>query len=268
MLRRFYIDNGFGGQAHLSEAGKGEPIFLLHQTPRSADEFYEVMKILQARYKLTAMDLPGMGSSDPIELEPTIEGYAKVAAVAMRSEVGPVTVCGHHTGAVVAIELATHCPELVKSLVLSSPPWRNEEIRTKSSQRKPIDTESHTPSGYHLIGYWEQRAPYYPKEHSYLDRFIRDVLRARNAAEGHLAVSNYKLENVIDRIHVPTLVIEHRQDPFASKHIKEVLQALPNAKHRIIEDGQVALEVTANKFAAILDEWMQALEPSSFRKEV
>ena len=39
-------------------------MLLLHQTPRSWDEFREVMTALQDRLHLLAIDLPGMGASE------------------------------------------------------------------------------------------------------------------------------------------------------------------------------------------------------------
>ena len=70
MIKKQYIDNGLGGQIHLAEAGRKSSntvsILLLHQTPRSWDEFKEVMHLLGPEHHLIAMDLPGMGASSPV----------------------------------------------------------------------------------------------------------------------------------------------------------------------------------------------------------
>ena len=95
---RRYID-GPSGQIHLAEAGRGPSVLLLHQTPRSWDEFREVMIALEDCLHLIAMDLPGMGSSDQHPAGPSIENYAAAAAVVIeRLQRGPIAVCGHHTG--------------------------------------------------------------------------------------------------------------------------------------------------------------------------
>ena len=88
MIKRHYIENGRDGQIHLAEAGnpsKTHPsILLLHQTPRSWDEFKEVMERLSSDCHLIAMDLPGMGASSPISVPPSIEDYAHAAAIVIR----------------------------------------------------------------------------------------------------------------------------------------------------------------------------------------
>ena len=58
-LRRFSVRAGA-----LAEAGEGRPVVLLHQTPRSGDEFAEVLPILGRHRRALAIDLPGMGASD------------------------------------------------------------------------------------------------------------------------------------------------------------------------------------------------------------
>ena len=127
MIRRTYISNQVGGQIHIAEAGSGPTVLFLHQTPRSWDEFREVMHILKGNLRLIAMDLPGMGASDSIGTNPCIETYADAAeCVAQWSAATPLIICGHHTGGVVAIELAARRPDLVTSLILSSTPWMDE----------------------------------------------------------------------------------------------------------------------------------------------
>lgn len=44
-VRYRYADTPLG-QLHYAEAGEGEPIVLLHQTPRSLDEFAELQPLL------------------------------------------------------------------------------------------------------------------------------------------------------------------------------------------------------------------------------
>ena len=257
MLRRHYIDNCRGGQIHFAQSGgDGDPILLLHQTPRSWDEFHEIIGVLEGRYRLYAMDLPGMGASDAFGQTATIEDYAKAAALLVEFIGAPVVACGHHTGGVVAMELATSRPELVQKLVLSSTPWVDAAARTERAQKSTIDTATHTTSGDHLQNYWMQRAPYYPDDPIYLDRFMRDALQARDASEGHLAVGRYKMENAAAHINVPTLIVEHQADPFAVKHTSKLTAAIPNADVRAIADGKVPLECSAKEFAETLHNWL------------
>ena len=257
MLRRHYLENRQTGQIHYVRSGCGERILLLHQTPRSWDEFREVIPLLNREFELIAMDLPGMGASDAIAKKACIKDYASAAAQLVEHVGGPLTVCGHHTGGVVAIELAASRPELVEGLILSSTPWIGEAERRARATKTPIDTATHVSSGEHIQSYWAQRAPYYPDNPVYLDRFLKDALSARDASEGHHAVSAYEMEKKAPAVSVPTLIVEHSSDPFAKKHTDEIQSAFPLAETQKIEEGGVPLEVTANAFAAIVAAWMK-----------
>lgn len=61
-LRFAYADTPLG-QLHYAEGGEGTPVLLLHQTPRSWDEFREVLPLLATRRRAIAMDMYGFGMS-------------------------------------------------------------------------------------------------------------------------------------------------------------------------------------------------------------
>lgn len=258
-LRRHYIPDGHGGQIHLTEAGSGPCVLLVHQTPRSADEFREVMEALAGRMRLVAIDLPGMGNSTPVQAEATIEDYADaVCRVADWMDSPSICLCGHHTGGVVALEVASRQPNWLSSLILSSTPWIDAQERNARHGKAPIDTAEHVAEGSHLLDYWSQRSPYYPQAHEYLDRLLADVLRADAPSTGHMAVGKYRMEARADRVKCPVLLVEHRLDPFSVRHTQSLIENLKPAAFRSIDQGCVALEVTAQKFAGILTDWIEA----------
>lgn len=255
VLRRAYLDDGAGGQIHIARSGpeRSPDALLLHQTPRSWDEFREVMAALDGRHALVAMDLPGMGASSPAET-PSIQAYA-AAAAGVLSEIAdaPAVVCGHHTGGVVAIELAARRPDLVRSLVLSSTPWIDAEARAMRADKAAVDVAPVVADGTHLASLWDQRRPFYPPDPAYLQRFMADALAAADPAEGHLAVGAYRMEAAAPRVTCPVLIVEHAADPFAAAHLANLRRAFPQAELATIRDGGVALEATAGEFATILD---------------
>ena len=249
---RRYVD-GPSGQIHVAETGRGPDVLLLHQTPRSCDEFGEVMTILADRLHLLAIDLPGMGASDQHPAGPSIENYAAAAAsVIEQAANGPATVCGHHTGGVVAIALAAHQPHLVKSLILSSTPWIDEEERARRARKQPIDSMEPQPDGSHLLALWEQRAPFYGGRTDHLARFVRDALRAADPTDGHRAVGCYRMEEAAPLIGCPVTIVEHSADPFARVHTATLAERLPGARVEVITEGRVPLEATAADVAAVL----------------
>src|SRR5689334_23492385 len=108
------------GRIHVAIAGTGFPVLLLHQTPRSWDEYRDVLPLLGREFRAIAMDTLGFGDSDAPADAPSIELWAQ-GALALLDGLGVAefAVVGHHTGAVVAMELAVVAPDRVKALVLS-----------------------------------------------------------------------------------------------------------------------------------------------------
>jgi pimeloyl-ACP methyl ester carboxylesterase len=61
-FRNHYIETSLG-QLHYAEQGAGKPMLLLHQTPRSFDEFRELIPLLAHDNRVIAMDMYGFGRS-------------------------------------------------------------------------------------------------------------------------------------------------------------------------------------------------------------
>ena len=239
---RRYVDLEWG-QVHVTEAGQGPVLLLLHQTPRSADEFAELMTVLADRFRLVAPDLPGMGASDPCPGVASIEGYAAaVAGVLDAMGGGPVAVYGHHTGGVVAVELAASRPELVHRLVLSSTAWVDPASRERRRGGPSVDVVRTSADGSHLVELWEGRRPFYPVDRpDLLERFVADALRARDPAEGHRAVGAYRMEERIGAVVCPTLCIGASADPFAFPDLEPLASHIPGSVTAVVEGGTVAL---------------------------
>ena len=51
------------GTIHCASAGAGRPVLLLHQTPRSWDEYRDVLPLLGRRVQAIALDTIGFGDS-------------------------------------------------------------------------------------------------------------------------------------------------------------------------------------------------------------
>ncbi len=222
-MRRTYVD-GPVGQVHVTTAGDaGAPaVLLLHQTPRSAEEFRDVLALLAARgFRAVAPDHPGMGGSDPVPGEPAIEDYAAAAVAVLDAlDLDRVGVVGHHTGGVVAVEVAARAPERVGTLVLSSTPYVDAERRARvAASRPPIDAVQERANGAHLVELWQRRQAFYPPDRpDLLHRFVADALRVgvgEVVEAGHRAVNAYRMEDRLGLVRAPVLAIAAPDDPFA-----------------------------------------------------
>lgn len=237
------------GRLHHTDVGTGPVLLMLHQTPRSADEFVELQTALGTDHRTVALDMPGFGLSPRLPAPQRIETMADGAlALLEQLATGPVVVVGHHTGAVVALEMAARAPGQVRALVLSAMPWVDEARRSRSSP--PVDHATPAGDGSHLHDLWHQRSPHYPRDRpDLLDRFIRDALApGLDPAEGHRAVGRYRMEERAPLVSCPTLLVVADADPFSSPYLPAVSAGLAHvpvlATHHI-HDGTIPLMETA-----------------------
>jgi len=261
-MRRGYVDTPLG-QLHYAEAGTGPALLLLHQTPRSHDEFREVQPLLATGRRVIAMDLPGFGLSAPLPAPQSIERFA-AGAVALLDALGiaETAVLGHHTGAVVGIELAASVPSRVRALVLSSAPWTGPQYRARHAGGPAVDVATPAPDGSHLAELWRQRAPYYPPGRTdLLDRFIHDALSPGvDPAEGHRACARYRMEERIGRVTAPVLLLGAGGDPFALPDLPVFRANLAHARSvdtHVVDGGTIPLmEQCPSEIAAVVNAFL------------
>lgn len=252
MIRFGYADTPLG-QMHYAESGSGPLLVLLHQTPRSWDEFREAIPLLADGRRVIAPDTPGFGASPRIT-EHSIENYAAgILGLLDAMAVEEFDLAGHHTGGVVAVEVAARAPERVRKLVLSSTPHIDEAAREHRASRPAIDAVDERADGSHLTELWRRRAAFYPEGRpDLLTRFVRDALQAwPNVEHGHAAVSAYRMEERIGLISCPVLCIGASADPYAFPDLGPLTERIPYAETAVIEGGGVPLEFQAAEFAQL-----------------
>jgi 2-hydroxy-6-oxonona-2,4-dienedioate hydrolase len=115
-----YHDVG-GLRTRVLEAGKGEPLILLHGTGGHADGYLRVIGELGKRFHVYALDMVGHGYSDvPAGEIGMPEFKAHLAAFVSHVADGPVLISGESLGAVVASWYAIENPSRVRKLVLNT----------------------------------------------------------------------------------------------------------------------------------------------------
>jgi pimeloyl-ACP methyl ester carboxylesterase len=248
------------GQIHCATAGKGKPVLLLHQTPRSWDEYRDVLPILGTRYWAIAMDTLGFGDSYQPRSPASIELYARgVIQLLDGLSIERASVVGHHTGGAVAVEVAAEYPQRVEKLILSSTPYVDSENRELRKTRPPIDEVEVKPDGYHLTELWQRRMPFYPKDRpDLLTRFVRDALGVLDRVEeGHRAVNKYQMEAKVPLIQAATLVLAGTEDPFSYPRMKPLAENIKNSRTAEIEGGMVPMiDQMPETFARVVMEFL------------
>jgi pimeloyl-ACP methyl ester carboxylesterase len=130
--RRSYVDTRWG-QVHCTAAGEEGPwVALFHESPLSGEVWLGVLSHLAPHVRAVAFDTPGYGASDPPpHRDHEIGDYADVLAEAIAAYgMDAPVLCGSHTGASLAIELAHRVPG-VPGVVLSGVPLYDERERAE-----------------------------------------------------------------------------------------------------------------------------------------
>ncbi len=255
-----YADSPFG-QIHYVEAGSGEPVLLLHQTPRSVDEYRDVVPLLGRSFRAIAMDTLGFGASARPQQAWSIELFAS-GVLSLMDALGleRAALVGHHTGGVIAMEVAVAAPERVSALVLSGTPYVDaERRRLVSGSRPPIDEVAPSTDGSHLAALWQRRMGFYPpRSGDLLTRYVADALKVLDRVEeGHRAVNAYRMEDRIEHITVPTLVTCGAQDEFSAPDVGKLVSRIGGAVHTFIADtGVAAVDHRPAEFAAVVEAFL------------
>ncbi|WP_331755644.1 alpha/beta hydrolase [Streptomyces sp. NBC_01643] len=240
-MRRAYAEVP-SGQIHYVEAGTGDPVLLLHQTPRSWTEFRYVLPLLGRTHRAIAMDTLGFGESSPPRINgvESIEFYA-AGVIELLDALGieKASLVGHHTGGIIAVEVAACYPDRVDRLVLSCTPLVDEEGRLG---RPKVDHAPVQQDGGHLVDLWRARQPYYPDGRpDLLEAFIIDALKAGTRRfEGHEAVARYEMEHRLPHLKCPVLLVGAPGDN-TYVDLPRWAAALPSSRSVKIDGGMVPL---------------------------
>ena len=264
-MRLGYADTPLG-QLHYAESGSGGmPVICLHQTPRSHDEFAELMPLVGPHHRIIAMDMYGFGQSAKPQGAQSIEQYA-AGALHLADALGleHFAVMGHHTGAVVAVEVAAAAPERIAGMILSSPAYTGPEFRASQANGPGgVDDAEVDEEGGHLVTWWNQRRPHYPAGRSdLLNRYVRDALAPGvDPLEGHVACARYVMEDRIGLVAAPVLIVGGDADPFSFPDVEVMRAALVGARSveiAVVEGGTIPMteqlpEVVAAAVVPFLD---------------
>lgn len=215
-----YVDGSYG-QVHVltSQPVSAEllrkPMLCLAPNPMAGRYYRLFMQELGQDRLMIAPDYPGLGQSDPPPGAIDMAGYADAMAEVLdalgygKKENAKVDVCGYHTGAMVAIELAVRRPDLVRKLVLAGIPYYDAEARRVEYEKNVVakiledDFDS-------LRGTWEFTVTTREKgvaiERGY-DNFVDILLQRYRSHWPYHAVFTYAAEEQAPKVSQSVLIL-------------------------------------------------------------
>ena len=247
------------GAVHYIDLGSsdGPPVVLLHQTPRSVDEFREVIPLLAAEHRVLAVDNPGYGCSEVPDHLPTVEEYADtIVALLDHLGVPRAVLVGHHTGAILAIDIAARHPGRVTRLVLSGPPYMNRPMR---DMLREISVQWRVrPDGSHMQEKWDKFMGWV-NDPAVIHRVVADLLHAGETSEyGHISCADYRMENTLPLVQAPALIIIGRNDFFANNPANAVVaETIPDSEVVMLDGGVFLPTESPGPFAEAVLEYLR-----------
>src|SRR5437660_4366197 len=111
------------GQLRYLTGGTGAPLVMLHTVRTQAEHFRHLIPLVQQRYTVYALDLPGMGYSQIVPGASYQEPAMRAAVKRLITELGlrDVTLLGESMGAVLALTTAADLPGRVRRVVSVNP---------------------------------------------------------------------------------------------------------------------------------------------------
>lgn len=245
-----------GREVYFRYAGNGPPVILLHESPRSSVALLPLIERLADRFTVFGFDTPGFGGSDPLAMDrPSSIDYAASIAVAMSAlGIERCPVYGTHTGACIAMALATEYPERVSVLVVDgypvfTPAEKEELLRDYLPPFRP------SWDGTHVAWLWARvrdqftffpwyaagnlgRLPRDPPPLEFHQLVVDDFLRAGDGYRPAYAAA-FRFDGIgpLTEVQVP-VAIAAREDDLLFPHLERLPNSLPDhiAVHRLSAD--------------------------------
>ena len=227
--------------------GEGEPLLFLHGLGSSSRDWELQIPCFADRFKVIVCDMRGHGRTSKPRGPYSIALFAgDVAGFLSELELAPVHMVGISMGGMVAFDFAIRFPDLLKSLTIvnSYPETRVENIKELLLVWRRfllLDVLGVKRMGavlaIHLFPEQEDLRTKFVKRWAENDkRAYRDSLRA---------IVGWDVENCINEIRCPTLVVASDEDYFPLEEKQAYVRMMPNANLVVVENARHA--VTAQK---------------------
>jgi len=245
-----------GGRLSSLQAGRGEPVLMLHGLGATKASFLPTINALAASHRAIALDLPGFGDAEkPFGAAYDAAFFARFVAQAFDAlDLKRAHVIGHSMGGRVALELGLQHPERVQSLTLLTPSlaWRRPRpwapylrwVRPELGVLQPAPRAIVDPlvrrlvpgadSGWSAVG---------------VDEFLRGFLHPRGRAAFYAAARSIYLEEPsgpnglwerIEGITTPSLFVWGARDQLVpAAFARHVERAVPHADHIALDCAHV-----------------------------
>ncbi len=250
------------GQVHYLRCGTGRPMVLLHQSPAAATMWNAVLPLFaEAGYAAVALDLPGHGNSWMPAEPPSIPDYAKSVVDAMDAlGFAQADIVGHHTGALVAAQVAVDSASRVKKLALWGLAIYVEALAASRERLKNEKAPVYDAEGAALLAFWTRQkmlaGAAYTQELG-VRAMVEMLQTGLQRPYGHWAGQHCDRPALLARVPHETLVLGGQRDPLWPG-IEAAAKTFPRGRFHVIEGaGLYVADECPQDFVRLVDDFLK-----------
>lgn len=222
-----------GLETYFTEAGRGDPVVLLHGWGTSSESLVPLCEALADSFRVLAVDLPGFGwSQAPPVAWGTADYAAHVERLMQETRVTGAALVGHSFGGGIAITLAAKQPARVSRLVLVA--GAGIRPRRRAGYYVRVGAVKLARRFFSLPGWGAAGRRMISKMY---DRFGSQDYRAAGKMRPTLVkVVNEDLTPVLPAVQAPTLILWGDRDQEVPRSAVEIMAAgIPRARLIVFE---------------------------------
>jgi pimeloyl-ACP methyl ester carboxylesterase len=261
--------NGRSGGLAFHRRGDGPPVVLVHGVGLRLESWLGQIDELAQRASVVAVDLPGHGESERLdEPVPELSDLSDAIVNLIKAEIGePCVVMGHSLGALVAMDIATRSPTLVRGLVALTPIFQRSEsaLNVVGERVEWLASATDAEVAEMPMPRWFGESP------DDRLRVLADVCRGwlrEGDREGYRAAYRVfaseagPLESAIGVIACPALFFTAEFDPNSTPAMSEALAAIaPKGRAYVLQRARHMMQMThIEAVNSVLDGFLNDLE--------
>ena len=227
---------------------------MLHQVPSTSAMYEILMQKLAADYWCIAPDFPGFGGSDPLSGATTIAAYGAAMFEALQAlDVAQCYLFGHHTGASVAVQLASDHPGFARRIALSGPTLLSEELKQLLPTKSYAFPE--TADGDHFLQMWQRVRGKDPDAPLWLSQreALTGISLGDTYPQAYQAVIDQDYASQLQTLECPVFVFAGTEDPLYGQ-LDAALALLKDGRKAEIPGGRTYV---CERNADLIAGWLQ-----------
>lgn len=240
--------------------GEGPPVLLLHGVGLRAEAWGRQIDTLSARYRVTALDLPGHGESALPARPLALRDYSAAILATLQE---PTVIIGHSMGGMIALDIACDRPDLVRGVVALNAIFERDAAATQAVQIRAARLDGATvadPSA--TLKRWFGSAAV-PERDACREWLTTVAPAAYKMAYTAFAQAHGPKRAALARLACPALFITGAQEPNSTPAMSRAMADLaPQGRAQIVEGAAHMMPMThANAVNAALLEFLQEVMP-------